>query len=80
MRILTPPSSAYRFLGVNRQTSFHLVLRHKPRNYHDDFKAKITKSPTLILRHKSRNRRGDFEAKINKTPTLILKLKSKKLS
>jgi hypothetical protein len=74
MLVLTPSSSAYRFWGANWQTSFHLVLRPKPRNHYDDFEAQITKQSTMVLRPKPRNCRGDFEAQITKLSPPILRL------
>jgi hypothetical protein len=42
-------------LWRNRQTEVCLVLRHKPRNYHGDFDAQITKLKLPVLRPKPRN-------------------------
>jgi hypothetical protein len=39
----------------NRQTESHLILRHKPKNYHGDFEAQITKTELPVLRHKPGN-------------------------
>jgi hypothetical protein len=44
-----PPSVLWR----NRQIKTCLVLRSKPRNYHGDFEAKITKPKLPVLRPKS---------------------------
>jgi hypothetical protein len=42
-------------LWHNRQTKARLVLRPKPRNYHGDFEAQITKPELPVLRPKPGN-------------------------
>jgi hypothetical protein len=75
MRVLTPSSSTHRVLGANRQTSptwfwcpnqetVAVILRHKPRNHHDDFEAQIIKPLTLVFRPRPRNCRSGFMAKL----------------
>jgi hypothetical protein len=59
----TLSSSSRWFCGTNRETSSHLVLRPKPKNYRGDILGQITKPQPPVLRPKPRN-----------PPTLVLML------
>jgi hypothetical protein len=68
-RIDLPPS----VLWCDRTTKARLILRHKPKNNHGDFKAQITKLELSVLRLKPENRRFWFWGSTKK-PALLVSL------
>jgi hypothetical protein len=56
-------------LWRNRQIEAHLILRHKPRNHHDDFEAQITKPKLPVLRSKLENPPPPWFGGSTKKPT-----------